>query len=460
MQPSTLLNFLKKTPCATGISIEGQTLCVAHVVKDGKSIHVTCLSTAPDKKKGLLVSGLDCDALVFRTTTLPLKSKRRVLAALPFQLEGLLPFPSDELIAGVSFRVNGGTQVAIHATSKKNLQKALDGLNNWGIVPDQMSCASAALARVAAWLFPNEAHCIVLHAKDHSVHCVVIKDNSLALSQSILLKTHEAEIERLALFIKEKVPGSEAMPWVLLGSQDPALFSACQTFFTTRPLDAAHPEAHDHTLAIGYALDALSKDGIQFLQREFTPQQTLKTRKRNAIIYATSWAALFVLFGLCSLLILDKKSRALSDKYQSYFQTQDQRCSPLTIQDGLDKLELSLSKAKTVSPFFPTVPNVSEVLSWLSIHPALTTAEGLVKEGVEIKEVHYQLIKCPNLDEPSLPYQAQVDIAFTATTPRIARDFHDMLLKGDAIVNGKKELKWNVAGNQYNISFELCKKAL
>lgn len=458
MRFSSLIAILRKkilTTRASGLCIEGQTLLVAHVVKEGNTMRLLqCenLQTLPSEKQGLLVSGLDVDALVFRTSTLPLKGKRRVLAALPFQLEGLLPFPADQLIAAVSLKVKGGTQAAIHATSKTALHKALDALNVWGIAPDQMSCASAALARLAAWLFPAESHCIILHAKEHTMHCVVIKDRGIALSQSISLRAREAELERLALFIKEKVSGSETMPWALLGNHDPALLSACQTIFTGQPLSVAPAEAHTHTLAIGYALDALSRDGVQFLQREFTPHQTAKTQKRNGIIYAASCTALFILFSLCSTLILNKKSRALSDKYLSYFQGDG------PIQEGLDKLELSLSKTKNTSPFFPTVPNVSEVLSWLSTHPALTTPEGLVKEGVEIKEVRYQLVKFPSLDEPSLPYHAQVEIVFTATLPRLARDFHEALLKGDAIVNGKKDLKWNGAGNQYSTAFELCKK--
>lgn len=458
MRFSSLIALLRKkilTTRASGICVEGQTLVVAHVVKEGGAMRIErCenLEAPPSDKQGLLVSGLEGDALVFRTTTLPLKGKRRVLAALPFQLEGLLPFPSDQLVAAVSLRTKGSTQAAIHATSKTALHKTLDALSAWGIAPDQLSCASAALARLAAWLFPAEPDCIVLHSRESALHCVVIKDKSIALSQSISLRARDAELERLALFINEKVSGSQTMPWVLLGNQDPALLSACQTIFNTQPLSVTHAEAHTHTLAIGYALDALSKDGIQFLQREFTPPQTLKTQKRSGIIYAASCTALFILFSLCSTLILNKKSRALSDKYHSYFRGEG------SIQEGLDKLELSLSKTKNTSPFFPTVPNVSEVLSWLSTHPALTTAEGLVKEGVEIKEVHYQLVKFPSLDEPSLPYQAQVEIIFTATMPRLARDFHEALLKGDAIVNGKKELKWNAAGNQYSTAFELCKK--
>jgi hypothetical protein len=464
MRLSSLIATLRKkilTTRAVGLCVEGQTLLVAHVVKEGGAIrveHCENLQTPLSEKKGLLVSGLDSDALVFRTSTLPLKGKRRVLAALPFQLEGLLPFPSDQLVAAVALRTKGYTSAAIHATSKTALHKALDALNAWGIAPDQMSCASAALARLAAWLFPAEPHCIVLHAKEQALHCVVIKDRCVMLSQSISLRARDAELERLAVFIKEKVSDSESLPWILLGNQDPGLLSACQTIFTTQPLSVVSADAHTHTLAIGYALDALGKDGIQFLQKEFTPQQTVKTQKRNGIIYAASCTVLFILFSLCSTLILNKKSRALSDKYQSYFQAEGQRYSALAIQEGLDKLELSLSKTKNTSPFFPTIPNVSEVLSWLSTHPTLTTAEGLVKEGIEIKEVRYQLVKFPTLDEPSLPYHAQVEIVFTAAIPRLARDFHEALLKGDAIVNGKKDLKWNAAGNQYSTAFELCKK--
>jgi len=463
MQLSSFLNFLRKklfTTRVLGVSLDGETLKSAHLVKEGKSIRIeSCDTSGQLEKRGTLVSGLDSHAIIFRTLVVPLKGKRKVLAALPFQLESFLPFPPEQLIAAVSLSAlpPHSTQVHVSATSKSALKKELDHLNAFGLFPDQMSSASAALMRLALWLFPKEPDCILLHRAGLKVHCVILKERRLVLSHCIA-DASLTELERLSLFIKEKIPGSDALPWVLLGSEDPSLY---QQFFRGAQLLCAQKEMHTHTLAIGYALEGLfAREGTQFLQKEFSSQQSLKIKERNGIVYAVSCAALFLLFALSSTLILHKKSKALSDKYLSYFQTGEKACSSAAIEQALEKVELALNKTKNVSPFFPTLPSVSDLLSWLSTHPALTTPDGAAKEGIEIQDVHYQLTKFPTLDDPTLTYQATVEIRFTATTPRLARDFHEALLKTDPLVNGKKELKWNAAGNHYSAQFELNRKIL
>ncbi|MBS0653899.1 MAG: hypothetical protein JSR39_10305, partial [Verrucomicrobia bacterium] len=63
--------------------------------------------------------------------------------------------------------------------------------------------------------------------------------------------------------------------------------------------------------------------------------------------------------------------------------------------------------------------------------------------------------KHPKLGEAGGVYAAKVDLELTSSTPRLAREFHDALLKGDRIVNAKKEIKWNAQQNTYWTSFEL-----
>ena len=76
---------------------------------------------------------------------------------------------------------------------------------------------------------------------------------------------------------------------------------------------------------------------------------------------------------------------------------------------------------------------------------------------MEIKSFHYSLIKYPKIGEASSPYLAQMELEFTSTAPRAARDFHEALLKGDQIVNAKKEVKWQTQNQTYHTSFELNK---
>jgi type IV pilus assembly protein PilM len=95
------------------------------------------------------------------------------------------------------------------------------------------------------------------------------------------------------------------------------------------------------------------------------------------------------------------------------------------------------------------------VLAWLSTHPALATEEGGQKEGIDLKSLHYSLDKYPKIGDPSSPYSAHVELEFVSETPRPARDFHEALLKGDRIVNAKKEIKWQAQNQTYHTAFEL-----
>ena len=127
------------------------------------------------------------------------------------------------------------------------------------------------------------------------------------------------------------------------------------------------------------------------------------------------------------------------------------------IEEKLFEWEKSLRGQKNGFAFLPNVPRVSDVLAWLSAHPSFATEDGGQKEGIEIKSLHYSLTKYPKIGEASTPYTAQLELEFSAQTPRSARDFHEALLKGDQIVNAKKEVKWQTQNQTYQTAFELNK---
>ena len=102
---------------------------------------------------------------------------------------------------------------------------------------------------------------------------------------------------------------------------------------------------------------------------------------------------------------------------------------------------------------------MSDILAWLSSHPALSTKEGERREEIEIKSLHYSLTEYPKIGQSSSSYTAELELELFAKAPRAARDFHDALLKGDSIVNPKKEVKWQTQNQTYTTSFELHKRA-
>src|SRR5579862_430434 len=478
-----------------GISREEHALKISLVTKEKNQVHVSQCMTVPlvnkEAFRSALVSlqgastqkiatGLESHEVVFRSISLPLKSASKVLDALPFQLEALLPFSMDQAIVCPFLKAKDSqcTSVSFIATSKDLLKKHLSECVAIDFHPDVVTCTPIALFRLSRWLYPEQKNLLFFHFDEHITHCIVIQEGRLVLSQSMRLGKSEwknapssfkerlaNELERMAIFMKEKIPIAENTPWALVGEitsceESTALW---KKIFSDAQLSVAEESVHTHALSIGFALDALANDAqrVQFLQREFLPRHHLQARKKRGLLYAAACLALSVIIGLSSTIALQKKTKDLSSKLQSYFPSaQNKKTFALSeIDEALAKSETSLLKAKNGFPFFLTIPKVSEVLAWLSTHPAFTAADGLPKEGIEIKAFRYQLTKFPTLEEPAAPYQATVDLEFTATAPRFAREFHDALLKGDRIVNAKKELKWNTQGNNYSVQFELNKSA-
>ncbi len=457
-----------------GISKEEEGLKVAYVTKHKGKITVdSCECMAFSAKENVrlrdehteLVTGLESHEVVVRSLCLPLKAKRKIFAALPFQLEALLPFSSDQAITCPFLKAvdQKSTRISLIATSKERLKEHLNAFASWDISPDIVTCAQIALLRFAQWLYPQQKELLLFHCTKQRIQCILIQEGELVLSQSIKSDA-SSELERLSVFLKEKAHLVDNTPWILLGESSlNALW--IQTFGDCRlplPLVLAEEKLHSHCLAIGFALDALFSDArsVQLRQEEFTPPHHLRLRKKRALLYATSCLIFTAILGISTMLIAHKKTKALSDKLLFYFPSNEKQhiLSISEIEDSLLKSEQFLKKhQKNAFPFFLTVPKVSDVLSWLSTHPSFVTAEGGPKEGIDIKSMRYQLLKFPTLDDPSLPYQAQVEIEFTATTPRLAREFHEALLKGDCIVNAKKEIKWQPQGTLYSIQFQLNK---
>jgi type IV pilus assembly protein PilM len=275
------------------------------------------------------------------------------------------------------------------------------------------------------------------------------------------------ELDRFFFYLESKNSLADHSKWIIFSGGYPAF--SFSSFFPDAflmdsssclkpPLSASL--LHEYAIAIGAALDASSQDKqtVQFLEGKWAPKRQKENRKKWATQLATLCLALTLCVGLGGQVLLSKKKKALSDRLLSYLPCRLSNPIPQSIEEWEDSLwqwENSLKAKKISFPFWLTVPAVSDVLAWLSSHPALSCPDGGKKEGIDIKSFRYQLFKYPKLGDAGGIYAAKVDLELVATTPRLAREFHDALLKGDQIVNGKKEIKWNGEETVYWTSFEL-----
>jgi type IV pilus assembly protein PilM len=290
---------------------------------------------------------------------------------------------------------------------------------------------------------------------------VLLEGSELILSQTIPMAEKEdvvLELEKLCLFLKQKGAIDDQTPWALTGDSS-GLTDKLSQIFPGQKLELSENSLALYAIPIGLALDVSIADesSVQFCQKEFTPQHTLQRRKKRLLHYLGLCLAGTLLMAMGGSFFLNRKQHVLIEDLQGYLSTSDSFSSPHQIEKKLREWESSLQGQKSSFAFLPTVPKVSDVLAWLSAHPSFATEEGGQKEGMEIKSLHYSLVKYPKIGDVSSPYSAQVELEFTSLTPRNARDFHEALLKGDQIVNAKKEIKWQTQHQTYHTAFELNK---
>lgn len=465
-----------------GLTLEKEALRIAILKKEKKSISVESLQTFSQGsdhvklfynlppfhtgKEVHIVSGLANSDVFIRKLHLPFRDKRKILSALPFQLESLVPFSQENPIVCPLLRPLSKqmTAVTIIATIKTNLSSLIAALKDMDIESDTISCHPMALVRFARWRFPQELKILCFDVRDQKISCVLLEGGDLILSQTIPLGEKQEpalELEKFSMFLKQKGALGDQTPWVLTGDSN-HLADVLSQIFTGPKLELSEDHLALYAVAIGLALDVHVADdsSVQFCQKEFTPKHTLRLRKKKMAQYLSLCLAATLLMAMGGSFFLNKKQHRLIEnlqKYSSLTVSKDSFPSIHQIEEKLLEWENSLRGKKSSFVFLPTVPKVSDVLAWLSTHPAFATEEGGQKEGTEIKSVHYSLIKYPKIDDTSSPYMAQVELEFTSTIPRHARDFHEALLKGDQIVNAKKEVKWQTQNQSYYTSFELNK---
>jgi type IV pilus assembly protein PilM len=452
-----------------GLHVDGDTLRVALLRRHNKTIEIELLRSFPladvkplymlesvlAEKKVDLVTGLDASEVLLRQIDFKLRMKRQILAVLPFQVETLIPYPLEEAILLPFFkRKDQETSVTLLSTTQNHLKRHLEFINTLEVDPDFVSCAPAALFRTARFLYPEHPSLYLLHFGTHKSLFAVMVDGALALSHTLnmgsqsLLENPQAfqnELDRQLAFAKKKLPKLPEA-FLLTGQTNPQ----------RKELTFAHTVLESETdlsyaLPIGLALDGLLRDPqtVQFRKGAFVPPLHVKKRLKQLGMAVSLCLAAALFTWTCGHFVLASRKAGLHAALQQNGRDQE------NLEDALFEWEEALASKKHSFPYFPTVPKVSDALAWLSTHPQLIAEEE--KEKIEIKNFRYLLTKYPKIGEKTEPYQAKVELEFTATSPRLARAFHDALMRGDRLVNAKQEITWKAHQNTYQTSFFLRK---
>lgn len=252
-------------------------------------------------------------------------------------------------------------------------------------------------------------------------------------------------------------------------------------------------ELNRFAIPIGLALSAQPKDilgpaiGINFRQEEFSYKTPWKRFKKSLSFYAglalLAAASLYLLGSnylaykedllktqfLDLLTFTQKPYDAFESSYEKkYPQTkQEEGILPIQSLDSeaisrrIDFLENEIKSMPDTFPLLPNIPRVSDVLVWLSNHPKIICEETKSScPPFTINIFHYQLVKRPEINKKTERYQVKIDLEFSTSSPRLAREFHDTLITANDFVDPKSEIKWTATKGKYRTSFYLKDKTV
>ncbi|MDN3507270.1 MAG: hypothetical protein P0S96_08600 [Simkaniaceae bacterium] len=393
-------------------SINGEKFCLVSKKNNQLTIESFGEDVKPlsrlEEKEAELVTGLDSEDVILRQLKLKLKSKREILATLPFQVENLLPYSQEELILLPTLEVQKDiTLVSLLATSESSVTKHLI----WDA--DIVSCAPLALFRYARHYFPEKESLFLRHENT----LIVIENRELRAFQTI----RHGDSERVLAHLQSKYPKIDPNP-------------------------VTEGKNFGYAVAIGLALDAASQDprSGQFRQGAQLSQRHLERKKKNFVQFFAACACFVLLTWSTGHLHLKKRENSALQALGYAKKTK--------LTSVIQELETSLykqSKSKTtVSP----LPKISELLAWMSAHPKLADCS--------IQRLRYELVRAPRLGTQIKTYSAKVELELTTQNPAAARKFHEMLVRERKIIDQKQEVRWNADHGIYRATFHVKPQSL
>ncbi len=495
-----------------GIHLDPPYLLASLIEKGRKGVVVrslqACQISQPDDVKrlytenfkGKIHTGLSAAELLVRPFEIEIGDSRYLEEAIAFQAEATSHLPAKEFLTVPWIKPNQKdkqkTESLLLTVPRESLRSHLDQCGALGFDPDSVSVVSTALCHFLQWKAPLLSNAFLVHLGSCEWTCIWVQDGVLKKSYCIgggteaLLLTLWEDRKRIHL---QKEIGNVARQIDLLqfkphlnlhlaqkldemrqelskvihsfhrdAGQQPLLFTGRVDAFANFPefltyalaetvsldkLDLFSAEEQKFAVGLGLALEQTSKRPLQFLKEEFFPRKNW----RKLGLYGLSILGTSLLLSLGLLGLAMKGLEVRKTKMMASLQNSLEKWDADLVSKDPDTLLSHWVKAvetNTVEyPYIPRIPQTAEVLAWLSSHPLFQSAS--------VGEVHYRLIQFPHIGALKDPYAAQVEIEFQVGETTDARRIHEALLKGDALVDATKEIKWEARRDSYRAVFFL-----
>lgn len=502
------------------IDKQGEVFYCAFFKRKKKEAILTALKT---KKMGggtsslseeypFLVTGVKSQDVLIRHIETPLKNMRMQRKCLPFQLEGIIPHPIDDVIVkSIDMKAEKENHKTCFIVSKKRLEGHLTEWQEYD--PDWVSCTPIALFRFGSFVGVTETAYIIFHMGQKETQIVSIaeglvhtcltieigaehfckafsrdssqekKRNSQDENSCDLRKVAEEkfphlaevkrkfyqEIDRAFCFLFRSEKEKKERKVLLTGQIDvfqiDKWLMGTEAFLLSplkvqKPLGFDLPELRVHAISIGLGLDALKNDrmSMQLRQGIFTPQKRIKELKKSLRKGGLICILLTCVTLFCSLATLHVKEQLLHQKIDRYIERYGDELSAFKTVELTEKIDRkiqilngNLKFSKNNYKYFVPPPCVSDCLAFLATHPKLRE-QGRDKE-IKIKGLWYVLTEYPSIDKPYSPYKIRVDVIFETANSHYIKEFYDAIASGDKCIDTDGEVTWKQNERMHEISF-------
>lgn len=400
------------------------------------------------------------DVLV-RTLELPLKKEKDIVAALPFQVEPLLPYPIEKCILQKSTLevTSTGTLLTLFSTKKEALNQHLSQWKSLSIDPDVITCGATGLAAVSTFAQLEEP-ILALHLGMEEGTCALIEKGKVYTARPV--KKDVQDIQKTILAITTSFKSKKVDHLLFLGEDLPFAEkiqdSAEKKLLFLKIPSISEENVQKFGFAIGIAMAGGEDGGCNFRHHDSSIAHQWKKIKKPFVTFCAAAIFLFTATLGLTQFLLHKEEKAIQKEYLSLLALQGKKeqasLSQKEILISLSQMEKDIQGKPNTFPLHPVIPKVSDVLAWLSSHPAFSHLE----EGVGIENFHYVLEKRPDFSHRNERYQVKVEFEISCTNPEAARAFHESLLAPNPFVDAKKEVQWTPGKNKYLASFYLKDK--
>lgn len=458
-----------------------------------------------------VVSALGPDEVLTRTLELPLRKKRSVLKALPFQLESILPF-SQELSTTlpVITKHAKSSKVKLYSFMNETMDNHIQNIKTFGFNPDWVTTVSSGLARFTQTFASESSDCLVFHFGWARSYLIALSNGEEIFSTTLQIglknfidalkedfpEVEEVSLDLLEVQIEESAKNEDSdteMSRVLFEVQkqiyrviefvkrvdsekecEGVIFTGYTEIVKkiTKWMEAFPGEAIDliphleyetkeiasYALEIGLALDSLQRDEktIQLRVGRFLPRRMYEKVKRKAKVF----------FGMSCL-----TSALMLATMTSYFVKVEhghkERFSRIVNLSGADidlfpfmqkpfvgQEEMKKGISQLIKGFKTVKPEGIAKLEPILISETIEWILHSLNKEIDVLNIHYDLTSYPTAEEPIKETIIDYTIKYKASTKENAKAFYESLAQSGEVFIEDRSFTEKENGYTANFTFK------